>query len=197
MSDFSPILCDGCGQPASPQHLARRFQRLEWATRYRPIHLQTLLLGAASPATDAEYLYSSATAHTGEAERLLTAAGTSLADPIAEVLHAEFQRRGVYLSHVLECPLDSNSRKESPLNALLDSRLAAVFTRIRRSWKPKRLVFISTAIGPFVENFAAAKLECELVLDGNRPFGLDDPDARNAKGSVTRLRDVLAGQVMR
>ena len=51
------IICDGCGQPASSEHTARRLQRLEWATRYRPIHLHTLLLGAISPADDANFLY--------------------------------------------------------------------------------------------------------------------------------------------
>jgi len=41
--------CDGCGQPASAEHIARRLQRLEWATRFRPIHIQALLLAAFRP----------------------------------------------------------------------------------------------------------------------------------------------------
>src|SRR3984893_2546309 len=51
------LRCDGCGQPASPEHIARRLQRLEWMTRFRPIHLHTLLLGAFSPLVPAEFLY--------------------------------------------------------------------------------------------------------------------------------------------
>lgn len=190
MTDFSPILCDGCGQSASAQHLARRFQRLEWATRYRPIHLHTLLLGAAAPKNDADFLYSSEQTHTGEAARLLQAAGVPSNEQVAEALHADFQRRGVYLSHVLECPLETGAA--ASLSDLLTSRLPALFTRIRRSLKPKRLVFISVALAPLVERFAAANLECELIVDGDRPFAVDDPEAQRAGASVARLRDVLA-----
>jgi hypothetical protein len=190
MTDFSPILCDGCGQPASPQHLARRFQRLEWATRYRPIHLHTLLLGAASPKDDADFLYSTEQTHTGEAARLLQTAEIPVSDQVAEALHSDFQRRGVYLSHVLECPLETGA--PASFDRLLISRLPALFTRIRRSLKPRRLIFISAALAPFIERFGAAKLECELMLDGNRPFALDDPEPQAAVTSVARLREVLA-----
>ncbi len=43
------LRCDGCGQLASPEHIARRLQRLEWTTRFRPVHIGTLLLGATAP----------------------------------------------------------------------------------------------------------------------------------------------------
>src|SRR4029077_16299303 len=102
----SEILCDGCGQPASPEHIARRLQRLEWATRYRPIHLHTLLLGAISPQALAEFLYSPELTHFGEAANLGAAAGVSTAGKSADSIQSEFQRRGIYLTHVLECPLD-------------------------------------------------------------------------------------------
>src|ERR1700693_6658898 len=101
----SEILCDGCGQPASPEHIARRLQRLEWATRYRPIHLHTLLLGATSPPAPAEFLYSPEEAHSGEAANLIAATGISTAGKSADAIQSEFQRRGIYLTHVLECPL--------------------------------------------------------------------------------------------
>jgi len=195
MTDFSPILCDGCGQPASPQHLARRFQRLEWATRYRPIHLNTLLLGAASSKNDADFLYSSEQTCTGEAARLLEAAGIPAGEQVAEALHLDFQRRGAYLSHVLECPLETGT--QTSLNRLLSSRLPSLFTRIRRSLKPRRLIFISAALAPFIEQFAAAKLECELILDSERPFALDALEPQTAVASVARLRDVLAAPANR
>jgi len=41
--------CDGCGQPASAEHIARRLQRLEWATRFRPIHIQAPLGSICNP----------------------------------------------------------------------------------------------------------------------------------------------------
>src|SRR5258708_87515 len=49
--------CDGCGQTASAEHIARRLQRLEWTTRYRPVHINTLLLGAFSPQEERDFLY--------------------------------------------------------------------------------------------------------------------------------------------
>src|SRR5882724_4729003 len=51
------LLCDGCGQQASSEHIAKRLQRLEWTTRYRPVHIGTVLLGAFVPGDDAVFLY--------------------------------------------------------------------------------------------------------------------------------------------
>jgi len=50
------LVCDGCGQSADAEHIARRLKRLENMTRYRPIHIQALLMGAASPAEDGDHL---------------------------------------------------------------------------------------------------------------------------------------------
>ncbi len=110
MTDPSVILCDGCGQPASPEHIARRLQRLEWATRYRPIHLHTLLWVRFRRSRDADYLYSPGELHTGEAANLSAAAGITAAGKQADALHTEFQRRGLFLTYVLECPLDGKSQ---------------------------------------------------------------------------------------
>src|SRR3979411_2475534 len=98
-TNTSVILCDGCGQPASSEHIARRLQRLEWATRYRTLHLHTLLLGVISPQPPAEFLYSPEEAHSGEAAHLVAAAGISAPGKSADVIQSEFQRRGIYLWH--------------------------------------------------------------------------------------------------
>src|ERR1700733_10369959 len=174
MADTSEILCDGCGQPASPEHIARRLQRLEWATRYRPIHLHTLLLGTISPEAPAHFLYSPQETHTGEAAHLFAAAGISVDGKSADVIQSEFQRRGIYLTHVLECPLEGLSPSADFLNNALVARLPMLFTRIRRSLKPKRLALISGSLTPLTERFASAQLNCELVLDDGRAFALDD-----------------------
>src|ERR1700730_16549176 len=100
-SNTSEILCDGCGEPACAEHLAQRLQRLELATRYRPIHLHTLLLGAVSPQPPAEFLYSPQEAHSGGAANLIAAAGISTTGKSADTIQSEFQRRGIYLTHVL------------------------------------------------------------------------------------------------
>src|SRR5260370_31869535 len=57
MMSSNALVCDGCGQAATAEHIARRLQRLEWTTRYRPVHISTLLLGAFSPLRDEDFLY--------------------------------------------------------------------------------------------------------------------------------------------
>jgi hypothetical protein len=188
----SEILCDGCGQPASPEHIARRLQRLEWATRYRPIHLHTLLLGAISPQTPAEFLYSPEEAHSGEAANLIAAAGISTAGKSGDAIQSEFQRRGIYLTHVLECPLEVPSSATDFLSSVLITRLPVLFTRIRRSLKPKRLAFISGSLTPLIERFASARLNCELALDDGRAFALDHANPSAAAAAIAHFQDVLA-----
>lgn len=190
--DTSKILCDGCGQPASPEHIARRLQRLEWATRYRPIHLHTLLLGAISPLVPEEFLYSPVDAHSGEAANLIAAAGISTSGKSADTIQSEFQRRGIYLTHVLECPLDVPFTGPDFLTNVFHMRLPTVFTRIRRSLKPKRLAFVSRSLTPLIERFASAQLNCELVLDGGRAFALDHPSPAEVTAAIARFQDVLA-----
>ena len=188
----SEISCDGCGQPASPEHIARRLRRLEWATRHRPIHLHTLLLGAISPQTPAEFLNSPEEAHSGEASNLIAAAGISAAGKSTDTILSEFQRRGIYLTHVLECPLDVPSSGADSLNNALTTRLPTLFTRIRRSLKPKRLAFISGSLTPLIERFASAQLNCELALDDGRAFGLDNSNPAVADATIARFQDVLS-----
>src|SRR5208283_736012 len=98
------LSCDGCGQSASPEHIARRLQRLEWTTRYRPLHIGALLLGGISPQSDEDFLY--AAQFKGEAVRLLEAVGISTSGKSSEAVLSEFQRGGFLLTHVLECPLE-------------------------------------------------------------------------------------------
>lgn len=191
-ADTTEILCDGCGQPAAPEHIARRLQRLEWATRYRPIHLHTLLIGAISPLVLAEFLYSPEKSHSGEAAHLVAAAGISISGKSADAIQSEFQRRGIYLTHVLECPLDVPSTGPDFLTNAFITRLPALFTRIRRSLKPKRLALISRSLNPLIERFASAQLNCELVLDDGRAFALDHSSPVEVTAAIARFQDVLS-----
>jgi len=181
--------CDGCGQIASTEHFARRLQRLEWTTRYRPVHINTLLLGAFSPQEEKEFLYAPGGEFRGEAALLLDALGISTAGKTAEMVHAEFQRGGFFLTHVLECPLDTNAGQEAEAAALLTKRLHLVATRIRRSLKPKRVVLISGALRPILEKILALELGCPVVLDDGKLFEFDGPVPETA---VARLRAALA-----
>ena len=194
MPDSSLILCDGCGQPASPEHIARRLRRLEWTTRYRPIHLHTLLLGAVSPDHQTDFFYSPDEAHSGEAAHLFAAAGIAQGNKNTDAMHSEFQRRGLFLTHILECPLDSGA---VTAEIGIDARLPNLFTRIRRSLKPKRLVFISDSLTRLIPKFADAQLGCELVLDRGYPFALDSSDAAAMGRAVSRLHESLAAPAIR
>jgi len=94
------LVCDGCGQLASAEHIAKRLRRLEWATRHRPLHIQTVLLGAAAPSEDTEFLYAPDGGLAGEAGLLAEAAGLAPADCPKDQLHAAFQRAGFFAIHV-------------------------------------------------------------------------------------------------
>lgn len=182
------LRCDGCGRLASPQHIARRLQRLEWTTRYRPVHIGALLLGAVAPQSDAEFLYSPAGEWEGEAKALLAAAGLTPTGKSAEAALAEFQRGGFLLTHVLECPLDASAGDNLP--QLVADRLPAVLARIRRSLKPKRLVPISQALDQFLPVLNSGGLPCAILLDRQKPFALDVDTGESAN----RLREALGAQ---
>ena len=165
------ILCDGCGQAAGPEHIARRLKRLENMTRCRPIHVQALFLGAVSPAKDAEHLYSSEGGFAGEGAALLRALGVNTLDRSVDATLAEFQRRGFLLAHVLDCAEENdNGSGEGELRESLRRRIPATITRIRRSFKPKRVVLVGAELAEFVPQFTAANFDAALILRNGRPF---------------------------
>ena len=187
MTDPRHVICDGCGQAVSPEHVARRLQRLEWSTRFRPVHIGTLLLGAIAPANDAEYLYAPTDRPTGTARLFLEAAGVSTDDKPFETVLNEFQRAGLFLAYVIECPIEDAAADR--LAESIEARLTPAMTRIRRSLRPKRLAVISRALSRSLKSLQEGNLGCELVLDGGQPFAVDQSDA-----AVARLREALRGQ---
>src|SRR5437879_13576417 len=76
MTNSIALPCDGCGQAATAEHIARRLQRLAWTTSYRPVHIHALLLGAFSPLRDEEFLYASGGEFRGKASQLLDTEGS-------------------------------------------------------------------------------------------------------------------------
>ncbi len=194
------LLCDGCGLAASSEHIAERLRRLEWATRYRPVHIGVLFLGAIAPSDDGEYLYRGAGEDTappvakfqGEAERILQAAGIPRAtgdgaQNTAATL-AEFQRRGYFLTHILECPLTGNDLAPARAAEALLRQLLVALTRIRRSLKPKRIALIAQAILHVLPQIAGSDMGGRILLDGTGPFDLEGNDGLGAAG---RLRQQL------
>jgi hypothetical protein len=186
MSLSDNLKCDGCGQVASPGHIAARLNRLERATRYRPVHIGTLFLAAVAPKLDSQYLYSGQGEFVGEANLLLATTGIVPDGKDSERVLAEVQRGGYFLTHVLECPLE-NGGGSGALNGLLRQRLGSVAARIRRSLRPKRIALISKMLDPMIETLQKAELGCPLVLDGGGAFDLGGP----SKEAFARLRELL------
>jgi hypothetical protein len=186
--------CDGCGHLSTPEHIAARIARLQWATRFRPIHIQALFL-APAPQPSGE---SVASADGDEGETFPPSAirdygalldGLGIPGPPAAAdlnLQAqnflsrltEFQRRGFYLGFLSECAL-TNAGGEAVSDGA--SELCAQYgptliKRIQYSYKPKQIVPLSHALGPLVTMIERAGLGESLVLDNGSPFELPRAD---------------------
>lgn len=194
MTGETHLLCDGCEQVGSPEHIARRLRRLEWATRFRPVHIQALLLGGVAPRDDAEFLYAPDEGLCGEAETLLRAAGISLNGKLAQELHAEFQAAGFFLAHTLECPLEPEANAGADANTLLRQHLPAVASRIRRSLKPKCVMLVTEMPQEVVQDILSLDLGCEVILNDGKPFALT-PSVKEAE--IARFRAVLDSRAIK
>jgi hypothetical protein len=173
--------CDGCGQLASSEHIARRLHRLELTTRYRPIHLQAVFLGAESPELEAEFLYGAEATFQGEAADLLRALNIESAGRATDAVLLEFQKKGYLLTHVLECAGEHGG----VVTESLKRKLPSVLKRLRTSLRPKRVVVFSAAMVPLVPDLRSAQVGAEVLLDDGAPFDLGD------RASATRLRSRL------
>jgi hypothetical protein len=188
MTSSSALLCDGCGQLASPDHFARRLQWLEWTTRSRPVHVQALLLGAIAPESEASFLYSPEGRFTGEAGDLLDALQIPREGKSAEAVLTEFQKRGFLLTHVLECPL-SSGQKSLSVEEFLARQLPAAIARIRRSLKPKRVVLISDELNLIAGKLRDVDLGCPVFASKTGSFLLKG----NAGTDLATFRRALEG----
>lgn len=178
------VVCDGCGQGTTSEHIARRLERLEQTTRYRPVHIQAVFLSAQSPSNSGEFLYSGQGGFQGEAGALLSALqiGTTGREPEATL--SEFQRKGFLLTHVLECASETGAAK-ADLTESLRAKLPSVLRRLRVSLKPKKVYVISPEMAAVCGELAKAQIGAELMLDGASPYDLSDAH------SVNRLRTAL------
>jgi hypothetical protein len=181
--------CDGCGQAASAEHVTRRLQRLEWMTRYRPVHVGTVLLGAYSPDAESDFLYSEAAEVTGEAKYVLAATGIYTSGKKKESILNEFQRGGFLLGYVMECPLEPEWRNEAALTGLLQARMPVFLARLRRSFQPKRVALISSKLDFLFAGLTEKDLGCTLVGNGGKSFAFDGAEPEQ---EIERLRQAHA-----
>jgi hypothetical protein len=147
-------LCDGCGAPADEAHIRLRIERLEMATRFRPIHIQVLLLGDAPPTIIEDYFYRplrdgesrSAPAKDFFIEVLRAASIPPEAAVNEEAALAEFQHRGFYLAHAIECPIESSGTKTEDLKERISNSTPTIVKRIEFSYRPKHVVVIGPEV---------------------------------------------------
>jgi len=176
------LLCDGCGQTASPAHLARRLQRLEWTTRYRPVRIQALLLGGIAPEAHAAFLYCPEGNFQGEAAHLLDALQILREGKSADAILTECQKRGLLLTYVLECPLEPGVTP-SAAQQLLERQLSAVMARIRRSLRPKRVVLFSRELAALAGKFTETTVGSPVFTGPYGPWAFDgNPNESEMEG---------------
>ena len=200
MTTSTTILCDGCGLPATPQHIAERVQRLERDTRYRPIHIDVLFVGMAPVARAEDDLYG-AQGSPNFFDTLLDGveiredAGLSAPESgVARLL--EFQKKGCYLTFVSECALIREDPADPDGVAATErehiSRLApALIRRIRFNYRPKNVALLGGNLNPLVEILRQSEIAPLLLLDQGRPLTLPVPgDAV----SQARFRDALTSK---
>jgi hypothetical protein len=194
VADTRPIICDGCAREATGDHLRLRIARLEWVSRYRPIHVGTLFLMPAPPEKLEDYFYfpHRQAEHPGAQaleEDLLAACGIAHkngANQDAEL--REFQQAGYFLGECVECPTGNLSDEE--FNPLLTKLIPALTRRIRFSYRPKAVLPISNRLAVVVEALRQAKVEPRLLLRGEMPVQL--PAASDEAGRE-RFRAEVGG----
>jgi hypothetical protein len=169
-------LCDGCGAQVDEGHIRSRIERLEHATRFRPIHIQALFLAAAPPSQPDDDFYRAATSTKRSAasqsffDEITKSIGRNPGDTAGEESTlAEFQRRGFYLAYVVECPIESPEQ----LNAAITKLAPRVLLRVNTSYKPKFVAPISPALQPLIALFQNNAWADRLILQDGAPF--DDP----------------------
>jgi hypothetical protein len=181
MGAVENLRCDGCGQLAGPGHLARRFARLELTTRYRPLHIHVLLLGAAVPEASGSFLYAADEPFEGEAAMLLEVLQISTEGKSRETVLTEFQKRGLLLSHVLECPVGAAG---ATVAELMEKQLPVTLVRIRRSLKPKKIVVIAKQLQGLVNQIGRGAGCPVLGIDLGRASVTDGSAAEDLRRTV-------------
>lgn len=197
-----PILCDGCGFPADDEHLRRRVEQLELATRFRPIHIGVLLVADAPPEARVDYFYLPASDRAARSnparaffDDLVEGCGVpDAAEKSEEACLAEFQRGGFLLAYVVECPLafppDSSEEGKRAFDeeALARRYGATLVQRIRYSYKPRQILLLGAATRPLIPALRSARFGARLILDGDAPLAI--PDA-NDPPARARFREIL------
>jgi hypothetical protein len=167
-------VCDGCGAQVDDAHIRQRIERLELATRFRPVHISVLLIDAAPPARREDYFYRAAASPSDRSsagreyfDALTSSAGVDAhAQPNEETALAEFQRRGFFLIGAIECALANPV--DTPM--AIEQVAPALLRRVNISYKPKSIAMLSAATQPLVAAFQRSDWAARLILHDGKPF---------------------------
>jgi len=164
--------CDGCGLPASPEHIARRLRRLELSTRFRPVHIGVLFVALAPPPRPEDDFYGPAESKDFfdpflDALEIRPSATGSDARAADSARLAEFQHRGHYLAHLSECPIPEN---QEPAASTIARLAPTLIRRIRFNYKPKHVAPLGQGLFPLVDILRAAGIGSILTLDDGQPL---------------------------
>jgi hypothetical protein len=157
--------CDGCGLPASPEHIAERVRRLELSTRFRPVHIGVLFVMWAPQARPEDDFYAPqasleffdpffdalqihATAAPASSAPGENAAENRAEDGAGIARLAEFQRRGHYLAYLSECPIPAGVETAAATVTRLGP---ALVRRIRFNYRPKHIAPIGQELAPLTD----------------------------------------------
>jgi hypothetical protein len=167
-------LCDSCGAPADDRHVRERIERLELATRLRPVHIQVLLLDAAPPPRPEDYFYrvvKNRSVRSADArnyfDELIACSGTNAAGEIGEEAALEaFQRRGLFLAYAVECPV----RDDAALANAVGRVAPTLLKRLQISYRPKYVAVLSESLQGLIPVLHDAGWADHLILDDGKPF---------------------------
>ena len=191
------IYCDGCTIEASPEHLRRRIARLEWASRFRPIHIHTLILAPAPPAALEDYFYApDGTPRDPETaafyEDLLAACGIAAASEDREKALVAFQHGGFFLAEAVECPVEAGSGKD--FDSLVERLTPTVVRRVRFSYRPKSVLVLSERLAGVGRAIEEAETGADLLLWEGAPLRLAGAgDAEGRQRFRAQVRELVAG----
>lgn len=194
-------VCDGCGSRTDEDHVRRRVERLELATRYRPVRIKVLLLDGAPPPRIEDYFYQAtkdrsvrSIASRAYFDELLKTAGVVTGKEIQEEpALADFQRRGFFLAYAVECPFEDQPDPQGALRRLAPT----VLKRVQNSYLPAYVVPLSPPTQELIRLFGLVGWGDRLVLNNGAPFSdpyLGDPKRQAQAGTAygERIKKLLA-----
>jgi hypothetical protein len=166
-------ICDGCGAQVDDVHIRQRIERLELATRFRPIHISVLLIDAAPPARLEDYFYRATNDRSERTpasreyfDELVRCAGAAAGEGVSEdSALAEFQRHGFFLIGAMECAVEG----EKETAEAIKRNAAKILRRVNVSYKPKSVALLSSHTQPLIAMFHANGWGERLILKDGKP----------------------------